>query len=378
MEIQRAVHGEECIVGQKFPQEARRLAVESAISEEGATDGMTACRRYTLLRMMEMEEMQKPRLERDFRDMNPDGFWEMDFTVRGIVYQHQFKDLIKDVRSGELRIVKVVSQGLLASDPSLIGKVIYTIRNPRSVAKSQERLVRGFNWTDENGEIHNSFEDTVIHTPEMFIGVTLQACKFLLAHPEIPIRFYHFEDLISKPLEILADMEEFVGAGDYSKASDVVKPALNRSVPEDIESQLWPDAEFVYDKFVYAARIMNRYDGDCPSEILKYRRLAEPFLREIVTYLSDPRRSYNREKRHWYCHRAHMQVNEVMCQQCISQPVVARNFRDHGNSVVGEHNFLKRWEDSPCLFECGMDIDREDDYLSIEESINRNWWKELG
>jgi hypothetical protein len=64
-----------------------------------------------------------------------------------------------------------------------------------------------------------------------------------------------------------------------------------------------------------------------------------------------------------------------MCKACYGDPVAASNFRKHSESMVG--NLAHHWSKEPCLFECGMDLDREEPYLTIEESIENNWWREL-
>ena len=49
-------------------------------------------------------------------------------------------------------------------------------------------------------------------------------------------------------------------------------------------------------------------------------------------------------------------------------------FREHSESSTG--NLARHWSKEPCLFECGLDLDRKESYLTVEESIENNFWKE--
>jgi len=368
MDIQRVAHGDDAIVGSKFPQENRKNAREEMLARiDGELDHEYQVRRYLLEKELLQLELRQDGEKQKYVDMNPEGFWECVFSVQGIIYRPMVKDVLREVRAGKFRVVKVVSQGLLASDPAYVGRVIYMVRHPRAVAKSQERLTRGFNYADpETGEVKNAFEGMRIHTPEMYIGVTFQAARWFLDNPRIPVMFVNFDDLVSDPETQVGRMAEFVGRGDYEAARGVVQPRLSRSRPEDVPNALWEDAEFVYENFVKAAELIDAGKG---------RSRANRYFRKIVEYFQDPRRAYNREKRNWRCYRAKHHVNEAMCKACYHDPVAAANFKAHSESVTG--SLSRHWSKEPCLFECGMDLDREGPYLTIEESIQNNWWARL-
>jgi hypothetical protein len=364
MDIQRVAHGDDKILGHKFPQENRKKQREEMLARlEGENPHMWQIRKYLFEKQEAEQNSKMDEDERDFRDMNPEGFWEMAFTVQGVIYRPQFKELLEGVLEGDQKICKVVSQGLMDSDPMYLGKIIYMMRHPRQVAKSQERLVRGFNFKDpETGKIKNALEDFKIHSPEMYIGVTVQASQFFLNNPDIPVRFFDFDDLIENPEDTIDEMGKFVGYGDYTKAYDVVQKKLKRSFPEDIPNPLWEDAEFVYDKFYNAANIING-NG--------IREEAESLFRDIIEYFQDP---YNRDKMNWRCFRAKQQVNETMCRGCISSPAMRANMKSRSESIEGQ--FTKHWSEEPCLFECGFDLDRDkSEYITIEESIKNNFWR---
>jgi len=359
MDIHRAVFGEERILGAKFPQEKRN---KKGDEQEEVPEGVSAIKKHMVGKQEVVLKAQGKEVGRDFKDMNPNGFWECSFTVRGIRHSTREQHLLDQLKiedKDEMTICKVVSQGMLASIPDYIDKIVYMVRHPRAVAKSQERLQRGFDVMHPDGTMKNIFDDLVIHTPEMYIKVTEEAARFFLNNKDIPVHFVHFEDLMSDPKKELDDIQKFTGFGDYSKAYDVVSAKLNRSKHQDIPSKLWPDAEFVYEKFCEAVKYSRNFDRS--KEMDCYR--------EIVRYLKDPKRETNREKRHWPCFRTGQTVSEVQCNACTKNPIVRENFKKHSESMGIE------WEMEPCAFECGMDLDKEkSEYLSIKESIKTNFW----
>jgi hypothetical protein len=337
MDCMREIFGDDNIKGSKFPQENRSQMREQ---QEGEEDQYFAIRKYVA------DKHLKDKPDSSYEDMNPNGFWECQYSVQGIKYNFQDREDLKTMEVGNLenaKVVKVVSQGLLSSDPKYIDKIVYMIRHPRAVAKSQERLKRGFDTKFPDGEVRNIFDGLTIHTPEMYIAVTVQACRWLLANSEIPVHFVLFDELMTTPKERLAEIGEFLGTGDFTKAYGVVEPKLNRSIPEDIPHDLWEDAEFVYDNFV------------------------SKNYQEVLDYFDDPKRSFNREKRSWSCPRYGQQVTERQCKLCRSSSVVRENFKTFAMQKMID------WENEPCFFEVGTDLDREE-YLTIKDSIKQNFW----
>jgi hypothetical protein len=224
MDIQREAHGEDKILGYKFPREAKRKNYENLLSRiDDENDHSYQIRKYTIEKQILQEEQILDEKEERWKDMNPEGFWEMEFTVKGLQYIPKYRKVLRECLEGKTKICKIVSQGLLASDPLYIEKIIFMIRHPRAVAKSQERLSRELQILCKDGEVRNMFEGLIFHTPEMFIEVTVEACRFFFQNPNIPVRFYHFEKLFESPDEVLNDMQRFIGEGDYSKASKIIQ-----------------------------------------------------------------------------------------------------------------------------------------------------------
>lgn len=341
MDLMRTAFGEDRILGKKFPMEEGRQQFLKQGEKE--SDEHYAMRMYNNKKMNPNadEELQKT------KDMNPNGFWECNFTVGGISYNFPQSKLLEKLLNEDkdnLTICKIVSQGLLPSDPQYIDKIIFMVRHPRAVAKSQERLKRSHPFGKIDGK--DPFDDITIHTPQMFINVTAQASRFLIENPDIPVKQILFDDLIEKPHMTLNGIKDFLDCGgNFDEAISRIEPKLRRSKHEDIDNDLWEDAEFVYEKF-----IKNKYQ-------------------EILDYLQDPKRNINKSQARWYCPRVNRNVIESECKLCKSNRIVRNNFKKHAESKDVD------WRNEPCPYECGFNPDDENP-LTIEESIKNNFWVE--
>ncbi|GAF79406.1 unnamed protein product, partial [marine sediment metagenome] len=241
-------------------------------------------------------------------------------------------------------ICKIVSQGLFNSDPRYIEKIIFMMRHPRAVAKSQEKLKRVF-FSDDNGNPVDLSDEFKIQTPLMFINVTTAVSRWLLKYPDIPMLVVHFNDLVQAPEEQFERIREFLGHGDFSKAVERIEPKLNRSKPEDIDNNLWEDAEKVYSLFC-----AGDYQG-------------------VVDYMSDMSREANKESASWYCPRTGMIMSIKQCELCRSRDAVKENFK----KTAAAHDI--EWWKEPCPYECGLGVN-DGDSISIEESVANNHWLE--
>jgi hypothetical protein len=340
MDILRKATGEENMIASKFPQK-RELEITRG---EDESDSDFQIRNYLF------QKFKRPDRDDDYTDMNPNGFWECKFSVLGVGAEYgsrlfnyhsaKFTETLLD--TGKDKICKIVSQGLMSSDVRYIDKVIYLIRHPRNVAKSHERLKRGFD-VKVNGKKQNIFEGLTIHTPEMYIGVTIQACRWILENPTVPILFVNFDDLLSNPTETIDTIAEFVEFGDFEKSKTIVDPVLNRSKIQDIEHVLWEDAEFVYEQF-------NKQN-----------------YQEILDYFEDPTRAYRKYTDKFICTRTNDEVTNRDCQSCLSSDVVKYN-----KKVLANHKQIDYLKE-PCMYECGKNVDT-DSYKTIEESIKNHTW----
>jgi len=338
MDLLRVALGEDRILGKKFPQEEQIEAVREQGEEE--TDEHYAARMYVLDKTRDEEKILKD-LE-ESKDMNPNGFWEMLYTVQGCHYRFFDADRLEEITSTDKpSICKIVSQGLNGTDPRYITKMIYMNRHPRAVAKSQERLKRNYPFSDDGKFVVNG-EEVKVHTPEMYINVTAMASRYLSKYDQIPILYVNFDDLIAKPQETLSKVKDFLGEGDFDAAAAQIEPKLKRSEPENIDSPFWEDAEFVYDSFI-------KQDFEA-----------------VVDYLKDPERMIHRKNRRWLCVRMMTPKVEDECMKCISDSIVAGNYKKNAE------NRKIKWRDEPCIYECAHVAGQK--YKTIEQSIRENHW----
>jgi len=287
----------------------------------------------------------KPERDMDkHHDMNPEGFWEDGrFSVRGLSYRGSTKKLLKDIQAADKPFfAKIVSQGLAKTNPVYVDKVVYMLRHPRAVAKSQERLGRA-KFVTEDGRAFE-INDEVIHTPEMFINVTITAARWLVENPEIPHIIINFDDLIEHPKKEMERLQGFYQEGDFEDAASVVNPKLRRSHPEEVENSLWAEAEMAYNLF------------------------AGHKFNEVLTFFDDPKRLIHRAGRNWPCVRYGGGVNESQCKICKASP----EFR--ASLIAYADKSEIPWRERPCAFEVAYDVDNE--LISIEESIAHNFWEE--
>ena len=321
MDCLRLAFGDDRIMGSKFPQE-QRLALALEKGEEESQNEFEA-RKY-------IREIVAPNAEKDFeysRDMNPNGFWECRYSVRGIQWHLNMPDL-------DGKICKIVSQGLVNSHPEYVDKIIYMLRCPRQVAKSQERLRRmPFISPQEEQELR-------VHTPEMFINVSFQACQWLLANPEVPMITVLFDDLIMKPDETLGIVKDFLGEGDFEKHQ--IDPKLKRSYPEEISNHLWEYADTIYE----------------------FMKLGE--YKKVVDYYKDNTKYIFRDKTVTFCTRLRERMVYNECKICHeSKELVANLVKRADEKKIG-------WEFEPCMFDCISDP--ENDHISMKESVQNNHW----
>jgi hypothetical protein len=338
MDLLRVTFGEDRILGKKFPQEEHIEEMRKQREEE--SDKQHAARMYMIKNMRDQEKLEESLKES--KDMNPNGFWEMLYTVQGIYYRFHDADRLEKILVEEKKsICKIVSQGLMQSDPKYIDKVIYMIRHPRAVAKSQERLKRSWPL---NSEPTVNGEPQPIHTPEMYVNVTTMASRWFLKYPEVQVHYVHFDELIEDPERILNGVQEFLGEGDFSKAINQINPKLRRSLPQDIDSPFWEDAEMVYKLFT------------------------EKNHQGVIDYMSDPSLTIHRKNKRIPCARVRNFRTEDQCLMCKTNRTTRDNFK---KEAIRKNIY---WYNEPCIFECAHDFDNE--LKTIEESIKNNFWVE--
>lgn len=267
------------------------------------------------------------------RDLNPDGFRECAWTVNGIREGVGSEDLWNAI--DDRKVVKIVSRGLAVSDPAHIDRIVYLNRDPREVAKSQERLRRVIGGVESG---------LVVHSPDMYIRSHLAAARWMIENaPDVYVLDY--ADLLTDAPDTLARLSDWLGE-DVTPGASCVKPSLHRSKPQPIEDDQWEDAEAVY-AMVAAADwqgIVDRFSsGDTVTE---------------------------RASRRWICERLAQVVSARQCEVCVSVSAVHRNFR-----ATAEGRGID-WHNLPCAWECGANPDAEP--VPVELSIARSHWLREG
>lgn len=333
MDIMRSVFGKDRVLGKKFPQEER--AARLGKQQPGETDGQFKVRQY-----IEKKNRLKERLEQEMqqtKDLNPNGFWEMLYTVQGCHYRFWDRKRLEKIKKAKKPyICKVVSQGLINTDPQYVDKVIFMLRSPRAVAKSQERLKRAFPFDKESG--------LTLHTPEMFLSVTYSAAQWLHEHPHIPVKTVEFDALVENPKQVLREIAAFIGEGDWADAYKRINPKLRRSSTGGAhERDIWREAEDLY-----ALMVQQDYKG-------------------VMDYIQTKGDATKKQNSQIYCSRLQTYMAYAECLSCHESENFVRNKINQAEKTNID------WRTEPCLFECGADIGREN-YIEIEDSIKNNHW----
>lgn len=323
MDCLRIGLGENRIIGEKFPQDSHNINDRKKGANE--LDNHYEARIYSMNRILSLSDIEEN--IKYAKDMNPNGFWECRYTVNGIQWH-------LGINVKENDVCKIVSQGLFYSDPKYIDKIIYMIRHPRQVAKSQERLRRMFFLSaKQESEIK-------VHTPEMFIGSTAMAARWILENNSKPILPINFDNLISNPDFELNKVSEFLKEGDFS--NHPIDSGLKRSYPEEVENDLW----------VYAEEI--------------YRLLCNLDWEGIVNYHDENIKYITKSKRTTFCTRINRTMFYNQCLNCQKSISLRKNLKSES-----ERKGLN-WRKEPCIFECLTTL--EEPLKSIKESIENNSW----
>jgi len=269
------------------------------------------------------------------KDMNPNGFYECSFTVKGLYWRPQVHDLMKRVDDLESEpFCKIVSNGLLKSDPTKISKIVYMLRDPHEVAKSQEKLVREMDLP----------EGEKVHSPDFFISATTQFCQWAVRYAQdVDILIINHGDLLSNPADQVDAIASFLDTPS-NNASSVVEKHLHRSKPQDIPHPQWKDADRLYE-------LMQASD-----------------FQGVLDYMKDPTLETHKQRAKFKCHRLGAVVVKNQCDVCRSNPVVVANFKKTAEKKKID------WKAEPCAFECGAIAGIVP--ISIDESISRNHWDE--
>jgi len=325
MRIMEKVYGKDRILGRILPEpeEKERTEIHQYIFEKIHKDSI---------------EKMKKRKDRA-KDMNPNGYHEMEFCVKGVSYHPAFEDTLNELlMDPEPKICKIVSLGLAMSDPKFITKVVMMVRDPKAVAKSQERLGRN-NPMDPEDAPERDGEKVLIRSVAMFNASAISVAGWLSKHSDIPVHIVNYDDLLDDPEPVLSSLGEFLEQ-DFSSAYDMIDKTLRRSKPEEVEGD---NVEFAMK--LYEQLKVGNWDG-----INKVVEAKIQYLKE------NPPKSKN-----FYCTRLNQRINVEVCKLCKTHPRTLFNLRQ--NAEKRKIN----WRDEPCVYEC---IEGK----TVEESIQDNHW----
>jgi len=351
MLLLREALGKERIFGEKFPQQKRREILNAK-----PEDARHAWRLYTV-KSNEQEDFEW--LEQT-KDMNPNGFWECMYTTQGIRWARgRAKVLDELLRKKKSPVCKIVSQGLARSDARYIKKVVFMLRDPGSVAKSQERLKRKLDVIDlKNKQKQDLFKGIIVNNTQMFLQVTLAAAQWMKDHPSVPVHFVRYNELLDDPKKVLDEVNYFLEEGDFKKAVKLINPKLKRSSPE-WDDGLRENAEYVYSK------------------------LKEQDFGALESFAKDPETVLAERLTAWVCVRTGLQVAKRFCEDCQD----GKKYRQ--DAIAHAVMYGIDWKNLPCAYDVSY---RKDNFVdtfveggdTIEtafekataQSIKENFWTE--
>lgn len=330
--------GENRLIGYKFPMQFQRNQWE--VKRENETTDEYNIRMY-------IDSVMNPDIKNVIAksiELNPNGFFEHhNFSVKGLNYNFDTIPIIKDFQnSHDKKFAKIVSQGLNQTCPEYIDRVIYMLRSPDDVAKSQENLMRNGNYKLSNGKEIDIFENTKINDPSMFINVTVLAARFFIENPTIPVTFVKYNELVEKPYSAMQTViEEFLDEVIIGQHPVNVKLRRSESEKNDIDP-LFQEAYKVYELF------------------------CEKKFNEVIEYGELKYTELQKRQKSWFCLRTQQLMNQKHCENCFTNYSFKDQLKKHASKMG------IKWRQMPCAYECAY---KEGEHKTIAESIERNhWW----
>lgn len=328
------------IIGDEFPQ---RRKMEDIDARRRARKPQENDGQFELRRWLQEQQPAKDRPQRAERlskaekawektvDLNPMGFWECRYTVKGTGWNLGLKEEL----SGK-KIMKIVSQGLTNTPPNFIDKMVYMLRHPRKVATSQEGLKRGA--LDSLMELDKRFR---VHDTTMFCQVTQAAARYFVKTGVKPL-IVEYDDFLNDPDTGIARLIQYFGEGEAEPAREVVKEKLRRSEAADLTDGAFAEAEAIYEMMK-----AGDFSGAMAAKTFETMKKTAAF--------PCPRIGGNTVFSH--------------CTQCKKDPMFALQLKAYAVSQG------IAWEKMPCAFDCGYNPDAPaGEHISIEKSIKENHW----
>lgn len=171
------------------------------------------------------------------RDLNPDGFWECKYTVRGI--RDEVPEEHKD------KVCKVVSSGLFWSQPKDVDLVVYMERHPWASANSSANLLRNTSTGLTRGDVGGV-------DPKTWAMWARYAAEWIIKN-DIPVVVVAYEEVVMNPIETLRPVGAAIGVGsaEIRAAAATVKLKLKRSEARRLTVHpIWDVSEEIHEKIL--------------------------------------------------------------------------------------------------------------------------------
>jgi hypothetical protein len=317
MQLMRNIYGPEGAIGSDFPSLVKNIPQFLKDTPAGAYMKEAAEERFN----------NNERYREHVMSMNPEGFLEDGrFVMRGFPLCLDTKDEIDFIHKGK-RYFKLIGSALSRTAPDIVDKLIISVRNPKSVARSRNDL-RG---------PHSNIAPK--HNAGPWLNDYATAIKFAVTF-DIPFLIVDFDDFSEDPMKISKEICDFLGEPHREELAGTHKKHIPKNIDADKDFE---DIRTVYDQ---------------GYEFIKEKNFEELFkLNEVL----------ERRKTGFTCARTGKRTEYLACERCVTQPTVTlENVEDAELSGID-------WRNEPCLFECGVSLEVS---KGISESIQEHSWSE--
>lgn len=184
--------------------------------------------------------------------LNPKGFFETGFVVRGINVERIKKnkdkpDFDKILESHNGETIKIITRGLLHTDLELIDKIIFCARSPRAIAYSQTELITSVMIASDKGnwkfpQLKFNSLNYIINISRLLKNIDKFKDKMLIVQ---------YDDMLNKTKESIMSIISFLNLTPNEDQIYLtiknIDPSLNRkSNPPSIPGKEWEIAEELY------------------------------------------------------------------------------------------------------------------------------------
>ena len=204
------------------------------------------------------------RIERSI-ELNPEGFWE----VSGLVATGGRRSNVDLLSLLEGKTVKLITRAILNIPKEIIdnSKIIFCLRNPREIMKSQTRLVSNIMVTDGSGS------DDWKYTPEV-TKIDYTRYKSTVGRFLVTAKNHDLWDKI-----LVVDYQDMM----YDTENQIKRICEYLEIPYDREINYYKDGETIefFDPLLYNSTKLIRKDLYRSTEVSEYDGLAMDLYKSI-------------------------------------------------------------------------------------------------